>query len=496
MATLGSVLSAVASSACCWLPLALVSVGLSAAGIATFFERFRVLFLVVAALLLIVSFYLNYIRKERRGPDDVCARPNPRRRRFNRGMLWISTALVLTFAFFPGYVGLLLATTSAEEHAALTETWTLTIEGMTCAGCEATATTALSGVPGVLDARASHHRGTATIVIEAGSPPSQPTLSWAIDKIGYTLIGLNGSRSSLKSFTGHWIASSETEDGQEFEIVLDLAQIDSRWVGEFDLPSFGIEDYRVDVAVSDSLIELHFTAIAVDFRGTHSGGSDRLPGRAIQRGEDEDWELVFERRGGADFSPLFLELEVAGSDTSAVQSLSSDARELRAAFNRDSKNEGYPAISPDECWIAYFSDESGQYNVNVRPFPNVDSGKWLISTRGGVYPIWAPDGRELYYFRAARSGDPWGVMVVAIETEPAFAAGNPEVLFCGEYLMASSIVSPYDISPDGRRFLMIKEDSQAREAAEAVVAPPTTELIVVENWDEMLKGITPNPVAN
>jgi hypothetical protein len=87
-------------------------------------------------------------------------------------------------------------------------------------------------------------------------------------------------------------------------------------------------------------------------------------------------------------------------------------------------------------------------------------------------------------------------MVVAIETEPAFAAGNPEVLFRGEYLMAGSMLRPYDISPDGRRFLMIKEDSQAREAAEAAKATPTTELVVVENWDEVLRGIAPDPEAN
>jgi serine/threonine-protein kinase len=181
-------------------------------------------------------------------------------------------------------------------------------------------------------------------------------------------------------------------------------------------------------------------------------------------------------------------MEESNSD---ILALSLDGESTTRPLIAESYSEGYPAISPDGRWIAYFSDESGQYNVYVRPFPNVDDEKWLISTRGGVYPRWAPDGRELYYLGAPRSGDPWGVMVVAIETKPAFAAGNPEVLFRGEYVMAGSILRPYDISPDGRRFLMIKEDSQAREAAEAAKAPPTTELIVVENWDEVLKDIAP-----
>ena len=95
--------------------------------------------------------------------------------------------------------------------------------------------------------------------------------------------------------------------------------------------------------------------------------------------------------------------------------------------------------------------------------------------------MWAPNGRELYYY-AGR------MMAVTIETEPAFAAGNPEVLFRGEYFVTFSN-RPYDISPDGQRFLMIKEDKEAQEAADPLEAPPTTELIVVDNWDEVLKRL-------
>ena len=79
------------------------------------------------------------------------------------------------------------------------------------------------------------------------------------------------------------------------------------------------------------------------------------------------------------------------------------------------------------------------------------------------------------------------MMAVKIETESAFVAGNPEELFRGDYFVSFSH-RPYDISPDGQRFLMMKEDSQA---AEPVVTPPITELIVVENWDEALKRATP-----
>jgi Tol biopolymer transport system component len=181
-------------------------------------------------------------------------------------------------------------------------------------------------------------------------------------------------------------------------------------------------------------------------------------------------------------SLIFMEFIQSNSN---IWALSLDDEPTARPLMTESFKEEFPVISPDGRWIAYESDQSqsGRGEIYVRPFPNLDDGKWLISTRGGEAPIWAPNGRELYYY-AGR------MMAVKIETEPAFAAGNPEVLFRGEYFVTHSN-RPYDISPDGQRFLMIKEDSQAREAAEAVEAPPITELIVVDNWNEVLKGIAP-----
>jgi serine/threonine-protein kinase len=182
-------------------------------------------------------------------------------------------------------------------------------------------------------------------------------------------------------------------------------------------------------------------------------------------------------------------MEATDRSNSDIWALSLDGETAARSIMAESYNEVHPAISPDGRWIAYMSDESGVYNVYIRPFPNVDDGKWLISARAGGHLIWAPDGRELYY-----DANPDEMMVVTIETEPAFTAGNPEVLFRGEYVMAGNRgpdASHYDISPDGQRFLMIKEDSQAREAAKPVETAPITDVIVVENWDEVLKGITP-----
>jgi serine/threonine-protein kinase len=133
-------------------------------------------------------------------------------------------------------------------------------------------------------------------------------------------------------------------------------------------------------------------------------------------------------------------------------------------------------ISPDGHWIAYQSNESGRGEVYVRPFPNVEEGKWQISGDGGTEPVWAPRGQELFY----RNGE--AMMVVGIKTEPTFTAGSPVVLFTGRYTMGGTVVD-YDISPDGQRFLMMK-------AADEEEGQPG-QINVVQNWFEELKRLVP-----
>ena len=76
---------------------------------------------------------------------------------------------------------------------------------------------------------------------------------------------------------------------------------------------------------------------------------------------------------------------------------------------------GIPALSPDGRWIAYVSDESGSSEVYVRAFPDVNSGKWQVSTDGGVMPMWADSGRELYYL-----DDNMGLVAALVDTDSGF----------------------------------------------------------------------------
>lgn len=127
-----------------------------------------------------------------------------------------------------------------------------------------------------------------------------------------------------------------------------------------------------------------------------------------------------------------------------------------------------PSLSPDGRWIAYQSDESGGFEVYVRPFPAVHEGRWQASTNGGVSPMWGPDGRELFYYHDA------GLLRVAVDATNRFSPGPPARLLAVD-LPSDRLGPTYDLSPDGRRFLFAK--TPAAEAA-AGIGP----LLIVQNW--------------
>jgi len=146
-------------------------------------------------------------------------------------------------------------------------------------------------------------------------------------------------------------------------------------------------------------------------------------------------------------------------------------------------SERSPSISPDGRWIAYMSNETGRFEVYVRPFPNVDDGgKWQISRSGGEQPRWNPQGGELFY----RTSN--GVMAASVEAGPNFLAGAPRQLFSGNYADFNSNYPSYDISPDGQRFLMLKDVEQTEQTSQVA---GLTQLIVVENWFEELNRLAP-----
>jgi len=127
-------------------------------------------------------------------------------------------------------------------------------------------------------------------------------------------------------------------------------------------------------------------------------------------------------------------------------------------------------ISPDGRWIAYESNETGRYEVYVTTFPVVGA-KRRVSTNGGHSPVWAPNGRELFYRSEAK------VMAVAVETEPDLIVGRPLILFQANF---ARDLGCYDITPDGQRFVIIQGEEH-----------PPAEIRAILNWSKELKRLVP-----
>ena len=148
-------------------------------------------------------------------------------------------------------------------------------------------------------------------------------------------------------------------------------------------------------------------------------------------------------------------------------------------------NEMSAEVSPDGRWLAYQSNESGRPEVYVRPFPDVNAGRWQISTDGGTRPMWARSGRELFYLVAPPQGGAIDKMIaVPIQPGSTFAAGPPQVVFTGPYV-APGDSRTYDVTRDGQRFLMIKDATPGNDA------PTPRQLVVVQNWGAELKRLVP-----
>ena len=134
-----------------------------------------------------------------------------------------------------------------------------------------------------------------------------------------------------------------------------------------------------------------------------------------------------------------------------------------------------PGPSNAPRWVAYTSNESGQNEIYVQSFP-VGSGKFPISSNGGVEPRWRKDGKELFYLSLERK-----LMAVEVKTSPTFGFGSPKELFQTPIVGGGAgfgLVFHYDVGPDGNRFLFIEQG-----AGEVDPSPIT----VVLNWPQMLK---------
>jgi copper chaperone CopZ len=201
---IGTVLSAIMASACCWLPLLLLAFGVSGAGIAGALEAYRPLFIVLTFGFLAAAFYLTYLPRKSQATEgyccstaqDCCAVPQQgTKRRFsmmtvNKVMLWAVTLLAVVFLFFPKYVSLFLASHQAESETSATSPLvtktTIAVEGMTCEGCSVALQQTLKEVPGVLSAKVDYKNKQAVVSTEACCPFPKDAILKAVENAGFS----------------------------------------------------------------------------------------------------------------------------------------------------------------------------------------------------------------------------------------------------------------------------------------------------------------------
>jgi Tol biopolymer transport system component len=151
-------------------------------------------------------------------------------------------------------------------------------------------------------------------------------------------------------------------------------------------------------------------------------------------------------------------------DTTAITLVATQATEM------------FPALSPDGRWLAYSSTESGNPEIYVRPFPETGSAKWQVSTAGGSQPQWSRSGRELFYINGKNE-----MVSAAIRPGAAFSVGEQRVLFSTGGFAPGGGIHSYAVSPDDRRFVMLREGEATQQS----------ELVLAENWLQELKARAP-----
>ncbi len=177
-------------------------------------------------------------------------------------------------------------------------------------------------------------------------------------------------------------------------------------------------------------------------------------------------------------------LAEANAETIDIYVISLDGSTAPEPYLVTSFLERDPVFSPNGRWVAYASNESGRFQIYVRPYPSA-GGRWQVSDESGRWPIWSRDGRELFY----RTND--AVMVADVETDgPTFRVGKARRLFEGRFrggiqgiALAGFVFPDYDAAADGQRFVMFPDEEDRLTKTQATF---------VFNWFEELEKTLPS----
>ena len=273
-------------------------------------------------------------------------------------------------------------------------------------------------------------------------------------------------------------AWSLSPDGGRLAIGRNTSEGDDIWIkslprGPARRLTFGTESEARPRWTKDGLAITYVGDRGIVMRRADGTGSDSLvwKGTADEAAISPDGNWLVLRKGATSAS-------AGGRDIFGVRLGGTDTALVPLVVTR--YDESAFAVSPTGQWIAYHSEETGQTEVFVRPFPNTNDVKEQVSLGGGRAPVWSRDGRELFYLRADNT-----MMTVPVAPGTAWRPSEPKALFRLSdplTLLAPSWYAPWDIAPDGR-FIFARSIGRSQDDS----AP----LIVIENWLEELKQKVP-----
>jgi len=260
----------------------------------------------------------------------------------------------------------------------------------------------------------------------------------------------------------------------------------------------------------DAIVWVYDLAGATSMRRLTFGGANRFPlwsrdGQRVvfESDREGDLALFWQRADGNGAAERLVKLEQKQPGGYAPDSWSLDGKTLifssigntdtgiwsvvaerdakpKPLIDTPSKRDDFAEISPDGHWIAYESNESGQTQIYVQPFPP-SSAKYQITTTGGVLPIWSPDGKQIFFIQG-RTGI-GRIFSIDVQMQPSFVFGKPVATPIEGILANGAAGSPrgYDVTPDGK-FLVMLSPAEAEASTRQI-----QQIYITLNWFEELK---------
>jgi serine/threonine protein kinase/Tol biopolymer transport system component len=306
---------------------------------------------------------------------------------------------------------------------------------------------------------------TGVLAYRTGDVVPGTPLSW-YDRTGRWLGAVRNSEASYQSFR------LALDDRQAIGHVVDGGGGGDVWTIDLDR---GMRT-RITFAPSrESWPVLSPDAAWVAFQSNRVGRGDIYRRRVSGAGDDELLVQSGAPKIPTDWSARSI-VFTAGhpQHRNDIWTVPSDKSSAPRLYLRTDFNESQGRLSPDERWMAYASDETGESQVYVRTFPDANAGKWRVSDAGGRLPVWRADGKELFYLTA--TDDIVAVPIASGSTSPG--AGVPRALF---QLQRAVGISSYGVSRDGTRFLA------STRLAEAP-AQQSSPLTIVLNWTSLAEN--------